>query len=335
MVIQYRVSRAPAIMHIVLAPREQRCTGIAGAMTHNHVRGAPPMVASGSRSIEYLLSGRAGGAEPRSQLHACHRLPSFPALDSDNTSPVHTHTASIPSPTAPTTPPAHALVALDEHDWHARNLADAAPQVAVARRHDVAAVLLHSLADAVVRVGARVRAGQALHAGVLQGRRAGGAAGSCTAVLVASRAPLSLAPPPALPHAHGMCDSKLESALAHLGNLERHAVLLPQLLQLGHHAVGDHGGALGVQAVHHALREGGRAGGQEASTCRHGGAPSSVGTVGVIFLAAWYRFAHSTCQQQEQRCHPTAGYEPGRQAAAAEAALTGAGWRRLQASAAP
>ena len=43
-------------------------------------------------------------------------------------------------------------------------------------------------------------------------------------------------------------------ATTHLGDFERHTVLLAQLLQLRQHAVGDHGRALGIQAVHHALR---------------------------------------------------------------------------------
>ena len=48
------------------------------------------------------------------------------------------------------------------------HLADAAAQVAVAGGDDVAAVLPHALADAVVRVRARVRARQPLYARVLQ-----------------------------------------------------------------------------------------------------------------------------------------------------------------------
>ena len=47
------------------------------------------------------------------------------------------------------------------------HLPQAPAEVPVAGGHDVAAVLAHALADAVVRVGAGVHAGQALHAGVL------------------------------------------------------------------------------------------------------------------------------------------------------------------------
>jgi hypothetical protein len=64
--------------------------------------------------------------------------------------------------------------------------------------------LPHPLADAVVGVGALVRAGEVVEARVL-------------------------------------------------GDLEGHAVLLPELFQLGHHAVGDAGRALGEQTLHHAL----------------------------------------------------------------------------------
>jgi hypothetical protein len=41
----------------------------------------------------------------------------------------------------------------------------------------------------------------------------------------------------------------------HLGHLERHAVPLAQLLQLGDHAVGHARRALRVQAVHHARHQ--------------------------------------------------------------------------------
>lgn len=37
------------------------------------------------------------------------------------------------------------------------------------------------------------------------------------------------------------------------GNLEGHPVLMPELFKLGHDAIGDAGGALGIQTVHHAL----------------------------------------------------------------------------------
>lgn len=50
----------------------------------------------------------------------------------------------------------------------AAHLAYPPPQVAVARRHDVAPVLLDALADAVVRVRALVRAGDALEARILR-----------------------------------------------------------------------------------------------------------------------------------------------------------------------
>ncbi len=42
---------------------------------------------------------------------------------------------------------------------------------------------------------------------------------------------------------------------ARLGHLERHAVALAQLLQLGDHAVGHARRALRVQAVHHARHQ--------------------------------------------------------------------------------
>ena len=40
-----------------------------------------------------------------------------------------------------------------------------------------------------------------------------------------------------------------------LGNLEGDSILVPKLFKLGHDAVGDAGGALGVQTVHHTLDE--------------------------------------------------------------------------------
>lgn len=64
-------------------------------------------------------------------------------------------------------------VRLDEHDGHARHLADAAAQVAVAGGHDVTFVRLHALAQAVVRVRALVGAGDALEPGVLQRKEHG------------------------------------------------------------------------------------------------------------------------------------------------------------------
>mmetsp|Transcript_3231 Transcript_3231/g.7503 ORF Transcript_3231/g.7503 Transcript_3231/m.7503 type:complete len:225 (+) Transcript_3231:1382-2056(+) len=117
-------------------------------------------------------------------------------------------------PLLPGRPPDHrlgqalhvVLALLQEHDGHSGDLADAPLQVRVARRHDVALVLPHALAYAVVRVRPRVRAGQADEAGVL-------------------------------------------------GHPQRHPVLLPQLLELRHDAVGDVRHALRVQAVHHALDE--------------------------------------------------------------------------------
>ena len=60
----------------------------------------------------------------------------------------------------------HALdreaVASDVHDGDTGDLADAALEVAVARRHDVALGRRHALDDAVVRVRALVRARQPL-----------------------------------------------------------------------------------------------------------------------------------------------------------------------------
>ena len=41
----------------------------------------------------------------------------------------------------------------------------------------------------------------------------------------------------------------------HLSDLERHPVLLPELLELGHHAVRHARLALGVEAVHHPADE--------------------------------------------------------------------------------
>lgn len=41
--------------------------------------------------------------------------------------------------------------------------------------------------------------------------------------------------------------------MGHVPYLERDPVLGPELLQLGHDAVGDVGDALGVEAVHHGL----------------------------------------------------------------------------------
>ena len=51
----------------------------------------------------------------------------------------------------------------------AAHLPQPPPEVPVTCGHDVAAVLAHALADAVVRVGAAMHAGQALHPGVLHG----------------------------------------------------------------------------------------------------------------------------------------------------------------------
>ena len=92
------------------------------------------------------------------------------------------------------------------HASAAARLAYPPPQVLVARRDDVAAVLRHALAEAVVGVGARVRARQPPDAGVL-------------------------------------CD------------LERHPVLLAELLELRHDAGGDARRAHRVEAVHHALHQ--------------------------------------------------------------------------------
>eukprot|EP00195_Chlamydomonas_chlamydogama_P014717 CAMPEP_0202902390 /NCGR_PEP_ID=MMETSP1392-20130828/16825_1 /ASSEMBLY_ACC=CAM_ASM_000868 /TAXON_ID=225041 /ORGANISM="Chlamydomonas chlamydogama, Strain SAG 11-48b" /LENGTH=193 /DNA_ID=CAMNT_0049589145 /DNA_START=745 /DNA_END=1326 /DNA_ORIENTATION=- len=58
-------------------------------------------------------------------------------------------------------------VGLDVHNGHTGDLADTPPQVPITCRHDVALVLLHPLADAVICVGALVHAGDVLKAGVL------------------------------------------------------------------------------------------------------------------------------------------------------------------------
>lgn len=126
----------------------------------------------------------------------------------------------------------------DVHDGHARDLqigvnarktlvsthlAYPAPQVAIACRHDVALVLLHALHQAIVCIRALVGARDALHPGVLE----------------------------CMP----LCVSRGDIYWAHLGNLQRHLVLLAQLLQLGHDAIRDAGKALGIQAVDHALHK--------------------------------------------------------------------------------
>lgn len=89
----------------------------------------------------------------------------------------------------------------DEHNWDTGDFADAALEVLIASGHDVALVLGDPVHQAIVGVGARVRALDPLEAGIL-------------------------------------------------GDAQGHPVLLAQLLQLRHHAVGDDGDALGQQAIH-------------------------------------------------------------------------------------
>lgn len=60
------------------------------------------------------------------------------------------------------------LAVRDVHDGDARDLSDATLQLAIARRDQVASVLLHALEQAVVGVRAFVCAGQALEARVLR-----------------------------------------------------------------------------------------------------------------------------------------------------------------------
>ena len=159
------------------------------------------------------------------------------------------------------------------------DLADAAPQVAVAGGHNVALVLPHALADAVVRVGAAVAAGQALNARVLQAAAAAhqqrgaasdaaplrGVAAAAAATSCGAAGSLTQAAPAAL-----MC--LIAAGGAYLGDLERHAVLLAQLFQLSEHAISDAGRAFGVQAVQHAFDQvdlrGGRQGGMTAAEDR-------------------------------------------------------------------
>lgn len=64
------------------------------------------------------------------------------------------------------------------------------------------------------------------------------------------------ADPPVRPDRTAACSfSPPLSLRTDLGDLERDAVLLPELLQLRHDAVRDHRRALGVEAVHHAAHE--------------------------------------------------------------------------------